>query len=31
MTALVVEKHAGIVDKASKHLVDQTGDRLRDK
>jgi hypothetical protein len=30
MTAWVVEKHAGIVDKASKHSVDQTVDRLRD-
>ena len=30
MTASVVEKHAGIVDMASKHSVDQTVDRLRD-
>ena len=30
MTAWVVEKHAGIVDKASKHSVDQTVDRLKD-
>jgi len=30
MTAWVVETHAGIVDKASKHSVDQTVDRLRD-
>jgi uncharacterized protein (DUF302 family) len=27
---LVVEKHAGIVDKPSKHSVDQTVDRLKD-